>query len=332
MTVTLAELTRQIRIDHISAVYTAARAAREVAAETGLPEVLAERAAVIASELAGNIDKHATDGTVFIQSSLAGDGVDIYAADSGPGMADLDYWRIDGHSTTATLGTGLGAVGRLATEFRIRSAAGSGTTAAARTLVTGTNPTPVAHVRLAREGEDRCGDGLALASLPGARIIAVVDGLGHGPDAADAAETAIDLFSRNPGRPLRDHLTTMHRTLRQTRGAAVALARISGGLLEFCGVGNIGGLVLTPGQSRPLLSMPGIVGFTLPDAHVRTVDLPEHHLVVLHTDGIGTGWRGAAPLGPLPVPALLAADLAHRYRDPHDDATLIAVGSGTGTP
>lgn len=332
MTITVADLTRQIRIDHISAVYTAARVAREVAAETGLPEVLTERAAVIASELAGNIDKHATDGTVFIHRSLAGDGVDIYAADSGPGMADLDHWRIDGHSTTATLGTGLGAVGRLAAEFRIRSAAGSGTTAAARTLVAGTNATAVAHVRLAREGEDRCGDGLALADLPGARTIAVVDGLGHGPAAGDAAVAAIDVFRRNPGRPLRDHLTAMHRSLRQTRGAAVALARISGGLLEFCGVGNIGGMVLTPGQSRPLLSMPGIVGFTLPDAHVRTVDLPEHHVLVLHTDGIGTGWRGAAPLGPLPVPALLAADLAHRHRDPHDDATLIAVGSGTGTP
>ncbi|AGM07274.1 ATP-binding protein [Amycolatopsis keratiniphila] len=332
MTFTIADLTRQIRIDHISAVYTAARVAREVAAEAGLPEVLAERAAVIASELAGNIDKHATDGTVFIHRSLAGDGVDVYAADSGPGMTDLDYWRIDGHSTTATLGTGLGAVGRLATEFRIRSAAGSGTTAAARTLITGTSTAAVAHVRLAREGEDQCGDGLALADLPGARTIAVVDGLGHGPGAAEAAETAIDLFRRNPGRPIRDHLTAMHRSLRRTRGAAVALARISGGLLEFCGVGNIGGLVLTPGQSRPLLGMPGIVGFTLPDPHVRTVELPEHHLVVLHTDGIGNGWRGAAPLGPLPVPALLAADLAHRYRDPHDDATLIAVGSGTGTP
>ncbi|RSM57176.1 anti-sigma regulatory factor [Amycolatopsis sp. WAC 01376] len=332
MTVTVAEPTRQIRIDHVSAVYTAARVAREVAAGAGLPEVLAERAAVIASELAGNIDKHATDGAVFVQRSLAGSGVDVYAVDSGPGMADLEYWRIDGHSTTATLGTGLGAVGRLATEFRIRSAAGSGTVAAARTLVTGTNAAAVAHVRLAREGEDRCGDGLALACVPGVRTIAVVDGLGHGPAAGDAAVAAIDVFHRDPGRPLRDHLTTMHRSLRQTRGAAVALARISDGLLEFCGVGNIGGLVLMPGETRPLLSMPGIVGFTLPDAHVRTVSLPEHHLVVLHTDGIGNGWRGAAPLGPLPAPALLAADLAHRHRDPLDDATLLVVGSGTGKP
>lgn len=332
MTVTVAPLTRQIRIDHASAVYTAARAAREAAAQAELPEVLAERAAVIASELATNLDKHARDGALFIQRSLTGAGVDIYAADGGPGMADLDYWRIDGHTTAQTLGTGLGAIGRLATEFRIRSSTGHGTIAAARILAPGTAAASVAHVRLPCEGEDRCGDALALSTAPGVRTIAIVDGLGHGPDAADAADAAIGVFRRSPGRPLHEHLAAMHRTLRQTRGAAVAMARISGDRLEFCGVGNISGLILTPGHSRPLLSMPGVVGFTLPDIHVRSVALTGHHLVVLHTDGISTGWRGPAPLGPVPVPALLAADLAHHHRNPRDDATVIALGPDGDPP
>ncbi|HET6288532.1 MAG TPA: ATP-binding protein [Amycolatopsis sp.] len=326
MTVTVAQATMLTRIDHASAVYTAARAAREVAARIGLPEVLAERAAVIASELAGNIDKHASDGCVFVQRSLAGQGIDLYATDSGPGMANLDHWRIDGHTTTETLGTGLGAVGRLATEFRIRSTPGTGTIAAARVLAPGAPPTGIAHFRLPREGEERCGDALALATGSGVRTIAIVDGLGHGPEASDAAEAAIDVFRQRPGRSLPEHLTAMHRTLRQTRGAAVALARISGDLLEFCGVGNISGLVLTPGRSRPLLSLPGVVGFSLPAMHVRSLDPGVHHVVVLHTDGIGTTWRGPAPLGPLPVPTLLAADLAQHHRDPRDDATLIALG------
>ncbi|MEV6913175.1 ATP-binding protein [Amycolatopsis sp. NPDC051071] len=333
MTVTTVSPSRLIRIDHISAVYAAARAAREVAAEAGLPEVLAERAAVIASELAGNIDKHASDGAVFVQHSLAGPGVEVYAVDSGPGMADLAYWRIDGHTTTDTLGTGLGAAGRLATEFRIHSATGSGTVAAARILAPGIAAADVvAHVRLACEGEDRCGDALALATVAGVRTIAIVDGLGHGPEASDAAETAIDVFRRSPGRPLREHLATMHRALRQTRGAAVALARIADARLDFCGVGNIGGLVVMPGQTQPLLSMPGVVGVTQPDIHLRSVALAQNHIVVLHTDGISTRWRAAASVGPLPVPALLAAELAHCHRDPRDDATVIAIGSGSSRP
>ncbi|KZB85389.1 ATP-binding protein [Amycolatopsis regifaucium] len=331
MTVTVAQGTTLIRIDHASAVYTAVRAAREVAAKAGLPEVLAERAAVIASELAGNIDKHASDGSVFVQQSLAGHGIDIYATDAGPGMANLDYWRIDGHSTTETLGTGLGAVGRLATEFRIRSAPGAGTIAAARVLAPGRPAAGIAHVRLPHEGEERCGDALALSTVRGVRTIAIVDGLGHGPEAGDAAEAAIEVFGQRPGRSLSEQLTAMHRRLRQTRGAAVALARVSGDLLEFCGVGNISGLVLTPGRSQPLLSTPGVVGFSLPSTHVRSLALAGPHVIVLHTDGIGTGWRGPAPLGPLPEPSLLTADLAQHHRDPRDDATVIAFGPGGDT-
>jgi anti-sigma regulatory factor (Ser/Thr protein kinase) len=332
VTIAVAHLTTQIRIDHASAVYTAARAAREISAEVGLAEVLAERAAVIASELASNIDKHASDGSLFVQRSLAGPGVEVYAVDAGPGMADLEHWRVDGNTTTKTLGTGLGAIGRLATEFRIRSAAGHGTVAAARILAPGTAPTSVAHIRSACEGEERCGDAIALSTAPGARTVAVVDGLGHGPEAADAADIAIDVFRRSPGRPLPEHLTAIHRALRQTRGAAVALARIHADRLEFCGVGNVGGLVLTAGRTHPLLSMPGVVGFALPATHLRVVPLAEHDLIVLHTDGIGTGWRGPAALDLLPVPTLLAAELANRHRDPHDDAALIALRPGVNTP
>ncbi|MBB5850735.1 ATP-binding protein [Amycolatopsis umgeniensis] len=332
MTTTAASLTRLIHIDHISAVYAATRAAREVADEAGLPEVLAERSAVVASELASNLDKHAGGGAVFVQCSLAGPGVDIHAVDTGPGMADLDHWRVDGNSTTETLGTGLGAVGRLATEFRIRSAAGVGTVAAARILAPGHEVADLAHVRLPREGEERCGDALAVSAIPGVRTAALVDGLGHGPEASDAAEAAIAVFRRDPDRPLPEHLNAMHRTLRQTRGAAVALARLSESGLEFCGVGNISGLVLTPGHTRPLLSIPGVVGFTLPSVRVRTLPLTGHELLVLHTDGIRAAWRGPAALGPLPATTLFAADLAHRHRDLRDDAALIAFGPGKGLP
>ncbi|MEU0531186.1 ATP-binding protein [Amycolatopsis tolypomycina] len=326
MTATVAGLTRRIRVDHPSAGYAAARVARETALEAGLAGELADRAAVVAAELAGNIAKHAVGGSVFVQQSLIGRAVDVLAADDGPGMADLDHWLLDGNTTTATLGTGLGAVRRMATEFRITSSPAAGTLAAARLLdpATPTARRAIGHFRLARDGEEYCGDALALADVAGSRTAVVADGLGHGPDAAEAADAALRVFAENPDRPLPHQLTTMHRALRTTRGAAVALVRIAPRRLEFCGVGNVSGASLGGGPSRLLLSTPGIVGFTLPSAPVRHLELAEDDVVVLHTDGVGTGWR--VP-GRAPDLLLFAADLAHRHRNARDDAAMLALSA-----
>jgi anti-sigma regulatory factor (Ser/Thr protein kinase) len=324
VTATATGLTRQIRVDHPSAGYAAARVARETAQDAGLPSVLADRAAVVAAELAGNIDKHTGGGSVFVQRSLSGRGVDVLAADDGPGMADLDHWLLDGNTTTATLGAGLGAVKRMATEFRITSSPADGTLAAARLLDPAVPPLRGAtgHFRLAREGEEYCGDAIALAEVTGSRTAVVADGLGHGPDAAEAAEAALRVFTENPDRPLPHQLTNMHRALRATRGAAVALVRIAPGRLEFCGVGNVGGASLGGGPARLLLGTPGIVGFSLPAAPVRHLTLADDDVVVLHTDGVGTGWRLAGRTHDL---LLLAAHLAHRHRNPRDDAAMLAL-------
>ncbi|MEU5266358.1 SpoIIE family protein phosphatase [Amycolatopsis sp. NPDC021455] len=322
MTATVAGLTRPIRVDHPSAGYAAARVARETAHGAGLPDVLAERAAVVAAELAGNIDKHSGGGSVFVQPSLAGPGVDVLAADDGPGMADLDHWLLDGNTTTATLGTGLGAVKRMATEFRITSSPAGGTLAAARLLAPAPRAGSVGHFRLPRDGEEHCGDAVALADVTGSRTAVVADGLGHGPDAAEAADAALRVFTENPDRPLPHQLTNMHRALRTTRGAAVALVRIAPRRLEFCGVGNVSGASVGGGPSRLLLSTPGVVGFTLPSAPVRHLSLADDDVVVLHTDGVGTAWR--VP-GHAPDLLLFAADLAHRHRNPRDDAAMLAL-------
>ncbi|WP_410609805.1 ATP-binding protein [Amycolatopsis sp. lyj-109] len=330
MTATVAGLTRRIRVDHPSAGYAAARVAREIAREAGLADEPADRAAMVAAELAGNIDKHTRGGSVFVQQSLMGLGVDVLAADDGPGMADLDRWLLDGNTTTATLGTGLGAVRRMAAEFRITSSPAAGTLAAAR-LLDPAEPAPrrsIGHFRLPRDGEEYCGDAVALADVTGSRTAVVADGLGHGSDAAEAADAALRVFTENPDRPLPHQLTNMHRALRTTRGAAVALVRIAPRRLEFCGVGNVSGASIGAGPSRLLLSTPGIVGFTLPSAPVRHLTLADDDVVVLHTDGVGTGWR--VP-GRAPDLLLLAADLAHRHRNARDDAAMLALSADRST-
>lgn len=66
--------TVQIPVDHHSAVQVAADRARTLARECGLPGALPDHAAVLASELATNIDKHARDGAIYLQPSPAGTG------------------------------------------------------------------------------------------------------------------------------------------------------------------------------------------------------------------------------------------------------------------
>ncbi|MEV5976273.1 SpoIIE family protein phosphatase [Streptomyces sp. NPDC052114] len=321
-----------IAIDHPSAVQSAADHARSCARE--MPGALPYQAAVLASELASNIVKHARNGALFVQRSPLGDSLDVVAVDSGPGMPDIALSLTDGYSTTRTLGAGLGAVRRIATDFTIRSEAGFGTLAHARLAAPDAPPTAAAPgaLCLPAAGQLENGDGYAVVEHGGVRTVLVIDGLGHGPEAATAAQRAERTFLANPAAPLADVLTALHKALRHTRGAAVGALRITAGQAEYCGVGNVRGAVVSPeGIHHQFTGQAGIVGYTLPAPRSRFVDLHEHTTVVLYTDGIDHRWTHAPSdaLRTLP-PVMLAAYLAHSHRRRRDDATVLALGPHLG--
>ncbi|WP_328317323.1 SpoIIE family protein phosphatase [Streptomyces sp. NBC_00388] len=335
MTANLSAPTVQIRIDHYSAVELAASAARSLAEDCGLPGAMPEQAAVLASELASNLDKHARDGTLYLQPLLVGGGLEILAADSGPGILDPQRALADGYTTTATLGAGLGAVRRIATDFTFRSLVDTGTLACARLSVPGTEGTGqgVGSLCLPVETEKDCGDACAGADTAGARTVAVIDGLGHGSPAAEAAQAALRVFHRGPDRPLPDILTGMHRALRHTRGAAVGIMRLRSGQAEYCGVGNVRAAVLSFEDVHHRLSgQPGVVGLTLPTPRTHRIALRPGATAVLHSDGIDERWTHAASpfLLRLP-PGLLAVALAHDHRRIRDDACAV-VAKAPGIP
>ncbi|AJE84533.1 MULTISPECIES: SpoIIE family protein phosphatase [Streptomyces] len=320
--------TRQVRVDHHSAVHLAAETARAVAEEGALPGALPDRAAVIASELAANLDKHARDGSLYLQHLPAGEGIEILAVDSGPGIGDLALSLTDGFSTTGTLGAGLGAVSRIADEFTIRTEAG-GTLMSARMRRPGA---PAPHTAagvlcLPLEGESACGDAWAVADSEEGVTALVVDGLGHGEQAAEAAQLARRHFLREPGRPLPELLTGMHRALRRTRGAAAGLVRLRAGTAESCGIGNIRLMLLDDRRVHARVTgQPGIVGFTLPVPRVQRLDAPAGASLVLCSDGIDHRWADSpSPFLLRLPPPLLAAALCRDRRRTRDDATALAV-------
>ncbi|PJE99354.1 hypothetical protein CUT44_05240 [Streptomyces carminius] len=322
-------LTDEIRIDHESAIHLAATAARDCALRCELPGAMPDQAAVLASELASNLVKHAVDGTVYVQRLPYGEGMEILAVDSGPGIRDLDRSLADGYTTTGSLGAGLGAVRRIATEFTIRTRRGTGTLVCARLAVSGV-PRPghwdVGAVRLPARGEKHCGDAHAVAATGDALTALVVDGLGHGASAAEAARSALRSFRTAPDRPLTEIITSLHRALRHTRGAAAGVLRLHSDRAEYCGIGNIRAALLSGGGvDHRLTGQPGIVGWNVPTPRTRTLTLRPGTTIVLHSDGVESHWdRDPSSFLPRLPPPLLAAALAHGHRRFRDDATVLA--------
>ncbi|MFC9220984.1 SpoIIE family protein phosphatase [Streptomyces hygroscopicus] len=331
--------TAQVRVDHHSAVHLAAETAREVARGCELPGALPDQAAVIASELATNLNKHASDGTVYVQPLPLGHGVEILAADRGPGMQDPERCLADGYTTTGTLGVGLGAVSRMATHFSLRSADGPepGTWVCARLAPPGERRPEwqgVGSVCLPAEGEEECGDARAIVDTDSGRTAVVLDGLGHGRLAAEAAQAALRTFHAEPDRPLPEVLARMNRALRHTRGAAVGLLRLHPDRADYCGIGNIRALALSPGGvSHRLTGQPGVVGWGMPTPRVHGFPLPRGATAVLHSDGVDARWALDPPPFVLRLPPpLLSAALAHGHRRVRDDATVLAARSPLRLP
>ncbi|HEX6105608.1 MAG TPA: ATP-binding protein, partial [Gemmatimonadales bacterium] len=237
-----------------SAIGTARRAAVARAERAGLSETVTGRVALVATELATNLVRHAGGGILVLQGGGERGGVEILSLDRGPGILDVGAALRDGYSTGGTSGGGLGAVHRLADQAEVFSVPGSGTIVLARFAAPGgADPTVpdlvVGGLSVPHAGESVCGDAWAAVRLPEHLAVLVVDGLGHGAPAALAAGESVRVFRERAGVPAVQMVEAMHAALRSTRGAAVGLAEIRprDRLLTFVGVGNIGGSVVRPG-------------------------------------------------------------------------------------
>ncbi|WP_282791926.1 SpoIIE family protein phosphatase [Streptomyces sp. CC224B] len=326
----LPEPTRAVPIDHFSAVHLAAATARAVAERCGLPGALPDQAAVVASELASNIAKHATGGSLYLQPLTYGEGMEVIAVDRGPGMRELERCLTDGYTTTNTLGAGLGAIGRIATTLTIRTRSGTGTLVCARLAPRGRTADaerPLASLCLPADGEEHCGDAVAVALTDRGPTALVVDGLGHGSEAAEAARAAVRCFRRAPDADLPDLFTAANRALRHSRGAALAVLRLADTTASYCGVGNVRAVLLSPDDvTHQLTGQPGVVGWNMPPPQVRRLSTPAGTTAVLHTDGLDHRWsRAPEPFLLRLPPPLLAAALVHGFRSSRDDTTAVAV-------
>src|SRR5262249_33047339 len=118
-----------IRISDPTGIGEARRAASAQAAHLGFGATERENVAIVATESASNIVKHAGDGEIIVRplTRRGATGIELLALDKGPGMADVARCMADGFSTGGSPGTGLGAISRLATTLEIHSVPDAGT-------------------------------------------------------------------------------------------------------------------------------------------------------------------------------------------------------------
>jgi hypothetical protein len=123
-------------------------------------------------------------------------------------------------------------------------------------------------------------------------LLMVADGLGHGPDAAVAAQKAVQVFHGHTAQSPAEILTKTHSALRVTRGAAVVVAEVDRAKEEvrFCGVGNIAGTILIGEKSHGMVSHNGIVGQEARKIQEFCYPWSAGALLVLHSDGLATLW------------------------------------------
>ncbi|GGX89661.1 ATP-binding SpoIIE family protein phosphatase [Streptomyces minutiscleroticus] len=321
----------------------ARREAAQLARRLGLSATRIAEVELTVTEVATNLLQHADDGALALRitRSRGRAAMECLSIDSGPGIADTSVALRDGQSSAGTLGIGLGAVGRLADVFDLHSLPGRGTVVLARFEVREDGEPAVAVARsgavqvsgLTRPigGEQVCGDTWAARTVgysPDAVMVMMCDGLGHGPLAARVSDMARLAFRESrhdlPGPVLQD----IHRALRGTRGAALAVALVDlrERRVQLSGVGNISAFVVEPERRSALLSLPGIVGAQIPQPRTFETPLPPGAALVMHSDGLNNRWMPTDFPGLLSrQPAVIAGQILSQAAVRRDDAGIVVV-------
>jgi len=188
------------------------------------------------------------------------------------------------------------------------------------------------------KGEYRSGDLAVLEAFEGGALVAVIDGLGHGAEAADAADAAAVVLREHRAEAPDTLVRRCHEALRRTRGAVMTLARLElepgAARLSWTGVGNVEGRLLRavpdpahpPGRAESAFIHSGVLGYSLPRVRLSSSRLAPGDLIVFATDGVKSGFLDDLAGGPAErsVQALADRLLAEHSRGT-DDALVVAV-------
>jgi anti-sigma regulatory factor (Ser/Thr protein kinase) len=324
-----------------ASVSAARQRARDVASAQSMNAVEAERLATMASELAYNHLKHARRGQIAVRPIARGDhaGVEVTAADEGDGIADPTRAFLGVPRVTGSLGVGLAAVREHADEMDVDVRLREGTCVRAR-VFRGEAPRrrEVGIFGRPYPDEPRSGDHASFVRDGERLLVAVCDGLGHGPPARDAAVAAIGVFAKQETAAPRTIIEECHRTLGPTRGAVMAVAAVgetSAPRLDIASMGNVtvelvspfgGHGTRQPRSSRRFAASSFVLGSSQRGwrPHVEVAAIEPHETLLVYTDGITSRASIADDLALLREhPIIIAHQLVLRFARDNDDVLVL---------
>jgi negative regulator of sigma-B (phosphoserine phosphatase) len=141
------------------------------------------------------------------------------------------------------------------------------------------------------EGEERSGDLAVFVPTETGALTCVIDGLGHGPEAADAAEACGEIVRTNAHVSPQELLQACHEALVDTRGVVMTAAwfDLEASTLSWAGVGNVDARLVRSGpelREEVALVFGGVIGYRMPQVRPATMPLERGDLLVMITDGI----------------------------------------------
>ncbi|HEX4006796.1 MAG TPA: SpoIIE family protein phosphatase [Acidobacteriaceae bacterium] len=322
--------TEWVPVTDLSSVGEARRTALMAAQRLGFDETRSGELALLATESSRNVLLHGGGGQIVFAGMREGAHpvARILAMDKGPGIANLARAMTDGYSTAGTMGGGMGAMQRMATTLEVFT----GRTGTIVLLELGKavehEKLRIAGMALPFPGERFCGDAWTFHYGEERTVVLLVDGLGHGWEAAGAAQEAVETFRKHPDLAPGEMLRVIHDALKKTRGAVASIAEIrpQEGTLTYAGVGNISAVVLSGNGSRSLVSHNGTLGMATSRIQEFRAEWPADAVLVLHSDGVHSRWDLSSYAGLMVRhPAVIGGALLRDFRRQRDDASVVVV-------
>ncbi len=321
-------------------------ALRRLGKAGAMDKKIMKEAALAAAALANNLLQHAIPGgMILIRHRCLGRGMEVISVDRGPGIPESLHQAVAGTAIAARagrlsdafaprrVGTGLPLVRSLASEFELFSQPGIGSViyagfGAPSSCLPTWSPLRIAGISVGLSDEG-CGDGWGAAYHDPHLTALLVDGSGHGPKAAQAAEAAIAILGDAHDIPVNAYFSRANTAMRHTRGGGASLCRINPHTkqLRFCGSGNVGGRVYRSTESAPLTPRPGTLGISMkfPETHVSEHAWEPGATLILHTDGIRMRDHPYRKWTRRLRPEILAALIFRDFAAENDDAGVIVV-------
>ncbi len=175
-------------------------------------------------------------------------------------------------------------------------------------------------------GSPCCGDAAAGWSDAGRVLLAIADGLGHGPEAAAAAIAAITYVGEHRHEPLSSIFSGCNEAIRSTRGVALGLALVDlrSSVVTYAGVGNTRAIILGERENLRPTSVSGVVGSGYRRLRTETFAVAARDVVVLWTDGLPEHIAFGSPRSPRPLDLVAyAGALMEKWWGAKDDGGIL---------